>query len=100
LFHSFQNFNIIAGHGAYFANPLGIANIFSRVTGSNRSNILGTLGVLGQANLFFLNPNGITFGPKAQLNLNGSFIATTAKSFNWPDGTQFSAETSQGTPLY
>jgi filamentous hemagglutinin family protein len=63
LFHSFQDFNIGSGRGAYFANPNGIANILTRVTGSNASNILGTLGVLGNANLFLLNPNGIVFGP-------------------------------------
>ncbi len=62
LFHSFAEFNIAAGKGAYFANPEGINNIFSRVTGSNSSQILRTLGVLGNSNLFFLNPNGIIFG--------------------------------------
>jgi filamentous hemagglutinin family protein len=29
------------------------------VTGNNSSNIAGVLGVLGDANLFFLNPNGL-----------------------------------------
>ncbi|GAB4201719.1 MAG: hypothetical protein Fur006_54480 [Coleofasciculaceae cyanobacterium] len=62
LFHSFQQFNVNEGRGAYFANPVGIENILSRVTGGNPSEILGTLGVLGNANLFFLNPNGIIFG--------------------------------------
>ncbi|MCC3510331.1 MAG: filamentous hemagglutinin N-terminal domain-containing protein, partial [Microcoleus sp. PH2017_17_BER_D_A] len=51
LFHSFREFNVGEGRGAYFANPNGIANIFTRVTGSNSSNILGTLGVQGNANL-------------------------------------------------
>lgn len=58
LFHSFQEFNIGTGNKAYFSNPDGVANIFTCVTGSNASNINGTLGVLGNANLFFLNPNG------------------------------------------
>jgi large exoprotein involved in heme utilization and adhesion len=48
LFHSFQNFNVGVGRGVYFANPEGITNIFSRVTGGNSSNIFGTLGVLGE----------------------------------------------------
>ncbi|MHC5721296.1 MAG: two-partner secretion domain-containing protein, partial [Nostoc sp.] len=59
LFHSFQDFNVGVGRGIYFANPQGITNIFSRVTGSNSSNIFGKLGVLGNANLFLLNTNGI-----------------------------------------
>jgi filamentous hemagglutinin family protein len=61
LFHSFREFNIDEGRGAYFRNPTGIENILSRVTGGNRSDILGTLGVLGNANLFLINPNGIIF---------------------------------------
>ncbi|NEO42033.1 MAG: filamentous hemagglutinin N-terminal domain-containing protein [Moorea sp. SIOASIH] len=45
LFHSFQDFNVGQLQRVYFANPAGIENILSRVTGSNISNILGTLGV-------------------------------------------------------
>jgi large exoprotein involved in heme utilization and adhesion len=47
LFHSFSQFNIGAGRGAYFTNPAGILNILTRVTGANRSEILGRLGVNG-----------------------------------------------------
>jgi large exoprotein involved in heme utilization and adhesion len=52
LFHSFQQFNLGNGQRVFFANPAGIENIFSRVTGTNPSAILGTLGVNGGANLF------------------------------------------------
>ncbi len=52
LFHSFSDFNIKDGQRVYFANPTGIETIFSRITGNNLSNILGTLGVNGGANLF------------------------------------------------
>ena len=45
LFHSLREFNIREGRGAYFDNPSGITNIFTRVTGGKSSNILGTLGV-------------------------------------------------------
>lgn len=62
LFHSFQEFSVGEGRGAYFANPTGIENILTRVTGNNASNIMGRLGVLGEANLFLLNPNGVIFG--------------------------------------
>lgn len=99
LFHSFTDFNIGSGRGAYFTNPSGIKNIVTRVTGSNVSNILGTLGVLGNANLFFINPNGIIFGPNARLDVSGSFIASTANSIQFADGTLFSAKVSESTPL-
>jgi filamentous hemagglutinin family protein len=99
LFHSFREFNIDEERGAYFTNPAGIENIISRVTGGNISNIQGTLGVLGNANLFLINPSGIIFGPNASLDVNGSFVATTASSLKFADGTEFSAETPANTPL-
>jgi len=99
LFHSFQEFNVNSGRGAYFDNPDGIANIFSRVTGNNPSNILGTLGVLGNANLFFINPKGIVFGPEARLDLRGSFFATTADSVVFDSGFEFSASNPQAPIL-
>ncbi|NEP00484.1 MAG: filamentous hemagglutinin N-terminal domain-containing protein [Symploca sp. SIO2E9] len=99
LFHSFQEFNIGEGRGAYFANPAAIENIFSRVTGNNPSHLLGTLGVLGDANLFFLNPNGIIFGPNARLDMRGSLVTSTASSLMFPDGSQFSATNPQAPPL-
>ncbi len=99
LFHSFREFNIGEGKGGYFENPAAIKNIFSRVTGINPSEILGTLGVLGNANLFFLNPNGILFGPNARLDLRGSFLGTTADSIVFPDGKQFSATNPEAAPL-
>src|SRR4028118_915594 len=89
LFHSFQEFNVGEGRGAYFANPTGIENILTRVTGSNASNILGKLGVLGGANLFLLNPNGILFGANSSLDVQGSFLASTASSIQFDNGEVF-----------
>jgi filamentous hemagglutinin family protein len=100
LFHSFGEFHIGEGRGAYFTNPTGIENIISRVTGANPSNIFGKLGVLGgNANLFLINPQGIIFGPNASLDVGGSFVATTASSLNFADGTQFTSQPSQKEPL-
>ncbi len=91
LFHSFEEFNVGAGRGAYFSNPAGIENIFSRVTGANRSEILGRLGVLGNANLFLINPRGIVFGSGASLDVQGSFLATTADAVKLGEAGLFSA---------
>ena len=99
LFHSFADFKVGDGQRVYFANPVGIDNILSRVTGSSRSDILGTLGVAGGANLFLLNPNGILFGPNAQLDIRGSFVASTADSFDFGNGLSYSATHPQAPPL-
>ena len=99
LFHSFEDFNVEAGRGAYFANPDAIDNILSRVTGSNSSQILGTLGVLGDANLFLINPNGIVFGENARLDVGGSFFASTADSLLFDNGFEFSGSNPEAPPL-
>ncbi len=98
LFHSFTNFNVDAGKGVYFSNPADINNILTRVTGSSQSNIFGTLGVLGNANLFLINPNGISFGPNAQLDVKGSFVASTADKIVF-DNYDFTTTNPTAPPL-
>ncbi len=102
LFHSFQDFNVSEGRSAYFLSPNGsIQNILARVTGVNSSAILGTLGIRGGSspNLFLINPNGIVFGQNARLDVGGSFVASTASSLKFAEGTDFSATEPQTTPL-
>ena len=99
LFHSFSEFNIQNGQRVYFANPIGIENIFTRVTGGNASKIEGTLGVLGAANLFLINPNGIVFGKNALLDVKGSFVGTTANGVQFGNQGIFSATNPQAPPL-
>ncbi|MCL1471524.1 beta strand repeat-containing protein [Argonema antarcticum] len=99
LFHSFREFNVESGGGVYFSNPGAIERIITRVTGGNSSQILGTLGVLGNADLFLINPNGIIFGPKARLDLKGSFIGSTASSIIFANGIEFSATNPQAPAL-
>jgi filamentous hemagglutinin family protein len=99
LFHSFQEFNVGETGAAYFDNPIGINNIITRVTGSNSSQILGILGVLGDANLFLINPNGIIFGRGATLDLQGNFVASTASDLLFDSGFSFSTVNPQAPPL-
>jgi filamentous hemagglutinin family protein len=98
LFHSFREFNISSGRGAYFFIPNGVVrNVLTRVTGDSRSDIQGTIGTVSpggvrvpNVNLFLINPNGITFGENASLDVGASFFATTASGVQLGDGV-FSA---------
>ncbi|OBQ43774.1 MAG: hypothetical protein AN484_10635 [Aphanizomenon flos-aquae WA102] len=102
LFHSFQEFNISEGRAAYFFSPSGdIQNILARVTGTNPSGIFGRLGTFGNSspNLFLINPNGIVFGQNASLDVQGSFVGTTANGVQFGNQGIFSATNPQAAPL-
>lgn len=90
LFHSFENFSIPDGGIANFLNAPAITNILTRVTGGSPSDIQGLIRAGGNANLFLINPNGIIFGQNAQLDIGGSFVATTANAIAFPGGAEFS----------
>lgn len=98
LFHSFSQLSIPKGNITYLNNALDIQNIFTRVTGTNISNIEGLIRTNGEANLFLINPNGIIFGSDSLLDVNGSFAATTASNLRFSDGTEFNTTNPQLPP--
>jgi filamentous hemagglutinin family protein len=100
LFHSFEKFGIATGQTATFTGPGTIKNVISRVTGGEVSNIDGTLAsTVGQADLYFLNPAGVMFGPNATLDVPGSLHVSTAHELRFADGARFSALDKTGSGL-
>ena len=100
LFHSFSTFNVNTSESATFSGPVNINNIISRVTGGSGSWIDGSLASsIDGANLFFLNPAGIMFGPNASLDLSGSFHASTADYLVLGSNGRFDAASPENSVL-
>ena len=97
LFHSFDQFNINIGESATFTGDNSIQNVISRVTGGNASMIDGLLrSTIGSADLYFINPAGVIFGPNARLDLPGSFHVSTADYLRMGDEDLFYSEPMDG----
>ncbi|MEO5339127.1 MAG: filamentous hemagglutinin N-terminal domain-containing protein [Magnetococcus sp. MYC-9] len=102
LFHSFSQFDLVSGEKATFSNSGGqtIRNVFSRITGGRGSTIDGTIqSTMAGANLYFMNPKGIVFGPNAALDVSGSFHVTSGDSIQFGGTNRFQADKSQPSTL-
>jgi filamentous hemagglutinin family protein len=86
LFHSFTDFSVPTNGQANFTNPVGNRDIITRVTGTVFSDINGLVNTNG-ANFFLINPNGVTFGTNARLNVGKAFVGSTANSIDLVDGS-------------
>ncbi|HPM84987.1 MAG TPA: filamentous hemagglutinin N-terminal domain-containing protein, partial [Candidatus Anammoximicrobium sp.] len=76
---NWPSFSVGANEVARFNQPSSSSAILNRVTGGDLSAIYGTLEANGR--VFLINPNGILFGPNANVNV-GALIAST---LNVPD---------------
>ncbi len=86
LFHNFREFNVPAGNDVNFNVPTQIENVLNGVSGRNPSVISGSINMpSSNANFYLINPAGIVFGNGAQVNINGAFTATTARTVNFGD---------------
>ncbi|MGA1262563.1 MAG: filamentous hemagglutinin N-terminal domain-containing protein, partial [Prochlorothrix sp.] len=99
LFHSFLFFTLGTDETVLFNNSPQVDHIFARVTGTVASSLPGTLRTSNPANLFLLNPNGITMNSRTRLDIGGSFFASTGDRLIFADGSYFSARSPNPAPL-
>ncbi|CAB3809604.1 YDG domain-containing protein [Paraburkholderia fynbosensis] len=71
---NWQSFNVGAGQSVNFIQPGSNALAVNRILGSTPSAILGRLSANGQ--VWLINPNGVLFGPSAQVNVGGIVAST------------------------
>ena len=71
---NWQSFNIGSGQTVDFVQPGASAIAVNRILGSTPSQIFGRLNANGQ--VWLINPNGVLFGPTAQVNVGGLVAST------------------------
>jgi filamentous hemagglutinin family protein len=71
---NWQSFSVGQGELTQFIQPGAQSAILNRVTGGDPSAILGALQSNGQ--VYLINPNGIVFGPNANIDVGGIIAST------------------------
>ena len=71
---NYQSFSIGSDERVQFVQPSSRAITLNRVVGANGSELLGQLQANGR--VFLINPNGILFGPSAQIDVGGLVAST------------------------
>jgi filamentous hemagglutinin family protein len=100
LFHSFERFNLNPTESATFTGPPTLNHIINRITGGQPSHINGLLrSQIPHADLYFINPFGILFGPQAQLDLPASLYLSTADYLQLGTSGHFNVTTPNNTLL-
>lgn len=97
-----RSFDIGAGNTVRFEQPSSASIALNRVLGPDPSAIFGKLSANGQ--VFLTNPNGILFGPTAQVNVGGLVASSNTLSpedfrrgqYRFIDGGDNAAVTNRG----
>ncbi|MFT5696614.1 MAG: filamentous hemagglutinin family protein, partial [Myxococcota bacterium] len=85
-FHLFEKFNLGAGDTVEWTASLPTRSIFNLISGSDPSQINGTLRSTLSTDIYLINPAGVIFNESASLNLAGSFFASTADALEFSNG--------------
>lgn len=101
VFHSFSSFSIGAGESVTLTdqNPATpVNNIINRVTGTDISEINGTLrSTVEGADVYLINPNGIVVGSGSVIDVPAGFHLSTADELHFEDGEVLQATVGSST---
>src|SRR5882757_2117497 len=93
---NWNTFNVGANESVQFNQPSATAVAFNRILDQSPSQIFGQLGANGRVVL--VNPNGILFGPTAQVNV-GSLVASSLDVAGYDAATgRYTFSTSRAQP--
>jgi len=100
LYFSFSDLNVNTGESVTFSGPAEIANIFIRVTGGNASTIDGLFrATVAGANIFFMNPSGILYGPNGTLDVSRGFYTLTSDYIGFDNSDRFYSDLLESSVL-
>jgi filamentous hemagglutinin family protein len=93
---NWSTFNVAASESVQFNQPSASAVALNRILDQNPSQIFGSLRANGQ--VILVNPNGMLFGPSAQLNV-GALVASSLEVIGFDAATgRYAFGTSRANP--
>ena len=106
ILHSFEEFGLTSGETALYTDSLDLdtaRNVISRITGSSPSQLDGRIESLyPNADLLFVNPNGVFFGSGFTVSVKQGFHVSTADFLEMRstlDGTVTTIDTGSIQPV-
>ena len=75
LYFSFETLELSDGESLTIDTPDGVTRVLVRVTGGEVSVLNGTVEIASGANLYVLNPAGVTFGSGAEITAGSTYVS-------------------------
>ena len=100
VFYFFDQFNVSRNRGVRYRDSASVAPtaVFNAILDNEPSSFNGSIVSEYNANFYFLNPNGILFGPDATIDIGGSLFLTSADVVEFANGESFEVRSGGAVP--